>query len=110
MKRVMFTFVAIGVVAAAMSLSSFAKTFQEKYKVKDGSNLAKAQCSVCHTGPKGGKLNAYGKDIAAAMKAEGVKKMTAAILTKVESLDSNKNGIKNIDEIKADKNPGAPAN
>ena len=107
MKRLLFTCLLIGVVAMAMAMSAFSKVFHEKYNVKAGSNLDKAACMVCHVKAKGGKLNAYGKDIAAAMKEAGVKKMTPAILAKVVNLDSNKNGKKNIDEIKADANPGA---
>jgi hypothetical protein len=59
--------------------------------------------------PKGGALNPYGQDMAKVMKADKTKKLTPAILKKIEQLDSNKNGRKNIDEIKADRNPGAKA-
>ena len=106
MKRLLFTCISLGVVATAMSLGAFTKTFAEKYDVKKGSKLATAACSVCHVKATGGKLNAYGKDISAAMKAESSKKMTAAILAKVEGLDSDKDGKKNGEEIKADSNPG----
>jgi hypothetical protein len=34
------------------------------------------------------------------------KKLTADIFKKVEDLDSDKDGVKNLAEIKADKNPG----
>jgi hypothetical protein len=106
MKRLLFTCLAVSAFAMAMALSTFSKVFHDKYGIKEGSDLDKAACAVCHVKPKGGKLNAYGKDIQVAMKAEGVKKMTAAILAKVEGLDSDKDGKKNIDEIKGDKNPG----
>lgn len=106
MKRLLITCLTLGVVAMAMALSSFSKVFHEKYNVKEGSNLDKAACMVCHVKAKGGKLNPYGKDIAAAMKAEGAKKLTPAILGKVEALDSDKDGKKNVDEIRADANPG----
>ncbi|MBS1722896.1 MAG: hypothetical protein JSS66_08085 [Armatimonadetes bacterium] len=106
MKRLLGTCIALSLVTLAMALSAYSKVFQEKYHVKEGSALAKAACGVCHVGAKGGKLNAYGKDVQAAMKAAGSKKVTAAILAKVEGLDSNKNGVKNIDEIKKDHNPG----
>lgn len=107
MKRLLATCIILGLVTMAMALSAFSKVFADKYHVKEGSNLAKAGCAVCHVGAKGGKLNAYGKDIQSVMKDAGVKKLTPAILTKVEGLDSNKNGTKNIDEIKKDVNPGA---
>lgn len=106
MKRLLSTCVLLGAVTMALSLSAFSKVFDEKYHVKEGSNLNKAACAVCHVKAKGGKLNAYGKDLSAAMKADGSKKLTAAILGKVEKLDSDKDGKKNIDEIKADTNPG----
>lgn len=107
MKRLFATLLAVSVVAMAMALSAYSKVFVEKYHVKEGSNLAKAACAVCHVGAKGGKLNAYGKDVQAAMKEAKSTKVTAAILAKVEGMDSNKNGVKNIDEIKKDVNPGA---
>lgn len=106
MKRLFATVIILSAVAMAMALSGFSKVFAEKYKVKEGSNLAKAACGVCHVGAKGGKLNAYGKDVAAAMKAAGSTKLTGAILGKVEGMDSDKDGTKNIDEIKKDENPG----
>ena len=107
MKKLLFVCVVLCAVTMAMALSAFSKTFKENYKVKEGSNLDKAACSVCHLSAKGGKLNSYGKDIQAAMKKDNAKKLTAEILVKVEGLDSNKNGVKNIDEIKKDQNPGA---
>jgi mono/diheme cytochrome c family protein len=107
LKRLLFTCISLGVVATAMSLSAYSKTFAEKYDVKKGSKLAGAACAVCHVKASGGKLNPYGKDIAAAMKADGSKKMTAANLAKVEGLDSDKDGKKNGEEIKSDSNPGA---
>jgi hypothetical protein len=106
MKRLLFVTLAMGAFAMAMALSAFTKVFHEKYNVKEGSNLDKAACAVCHLKPKGGKLNPYGKDLQAAMKAADSKKLTPAILAKVEGMDSDKDGKKNIDEIKADSNPG----
>ena len=107
MKRLLFTCLTISAVAMAMAFSTFSKAFTETYKVKAGSNLANAACGVCHVKKTGGKLNAYGKDLQAAMKKDNSKKLTAEILGKVDNLDSNKNGKKNIDELKADVNPGA---
>lgn len=106
MKRLLFVCLTLGAFAMAMALTAYSKVFHDKYGVKEGSALDQAACAVCHVKVKGGKLNAYGKDIQVAMKAEGVKKMTAAILGKVEGLDSDKDGKKNLDEIKGDKNPG----
>ncbi len=96
----------LGIVAMAMALSSFSKVFHDKYQVKSDSALGKGACSVCHVKTTGGKLNPYGKDLQAALKADGTRKVTPAILAKVENLDSDKDGKKNIDEIKADSFPG----
>jgi len=57
MKRLLIFCLASGLVASAMALATFPKTFAEKYDVKPGSKLATAACGVCHTSPKGGKLN-----------------------------------------------------
>lgn len=107
MKRLLYVCCAATLVASAMALGSFSKPFADKYGVKPGSTLGKAACGVCHASPKGGKLNPYGKDLAAALKAANSKKLTPAILTGVEGKDSDGDGKKNIDEIKADSNPGA---
>jgi hypothetical protein len=106
MKRIIMLFGILGTAALAMALSSYGKVFDTKYNIAKDSKLDKAACAVCHVGAKGGKLNAYGKDMEAAMKAAGTKKLTPDILAKIENLDSNKNGVKNIDDIKKDQNPG----
>jgi cytochrome c553 len=107
MKKLVSVSLIMGVVASAMALSTFVKVFDTKYDVKADSNLGKAKCGTCHVKTTGGKLNPYGKDLAAAMKAENSKKLTAAILGKVEDKDSDGDGKKNGAEIKADSNPGS---
>ncbi len=106
MKRLLAVCLTLSVFATAMALSTFTKIFNDKYDVKAGSNLSKAACAVCHVKASGGKLNAYGKDLQAVLKAEKSKKLTPAMLAKVENLDSDKDGTKNGDEIKKDSNPG----
>lgn len=106
MKRLLATCTVLSAFAMAMALSGFSKVFNEKYNIKDSSNLGKAACSVCHLKPKGGKLNPYGKDVQAVMKAENSKKVTPGILAKVEGKDSDGDGVKNLAEIRADSNPG----
>jgi hypothetical protein len=106
MRRLLTIFAMSGMAAMALALVTYAKPFNETYKIEKNSNLFKAQCSVCHVTVKGGKLNPYGEDLSKAMKEAKTKKFTAEILRKVEQLDSNKSGRKNIDEIKADRNPG----
>ncbi len=107
MKRLLLICIALGVFAMASALTAYSKVFHEKYQVKEGSNLDKAACMVCHVGVKGGKLNPYGKDLQTKMKEAKSKKLTPEILAKVEDIDSDKDGAKNIDEIKKDANPGA---
>lgn len=91
----------------AVALPAAVTKFDKLYNVKEGSALHKAKCMVCHETKFGGKkLNPYGKDIQAAMKKEGTKKITEEILKSVEKLDSAKLGKTNLHRIQADKLPG----
>lgn len=89
----------------AMALPPMGKVFQTTYKVGKDSALKKADCGVCHVGKKT-KLNPYGEDVKTAL--SGAKVLTEEVLKKVEDKDSDKDGVKNIDEIKAGKLPGDP--
>ena len=91
----------------AFALASYTKVFDDTYKPKAGSDLKKAQCSVCHTGKMGGKLNPYGVDVQKALKTQTGVKLTADILKKIEKNDSDEDGKSNLDEIKAGTLPGA---
>lgn len=104
MKRTLMTLATLAIATAAMALATFTSVFTKTYSVAKDSALGKANCAVCHASTRGGKLNAYGTDIKKAMKSE--KKMTAAHLKAVEGLDSNKNGKTNLEDIKANVNPG----
>lgn len=106
MKRLLGITALTGLMAMAMAFGPFGKVFDETYKVKGDSTLGKAKCGVCHVSPKGGKLNPYGTDMQAELKKAGSKKLTPAILKSLEGMDSDKDGKKNVDEIKADSNPG----
>lgn len=97
----------LGLAAFALAKPAFVKDFASTYGVKPESKLGIAKCSVCHV-VKTVKLNAYGKDLAAAMKAEGTKLLTGSIMKKVEGLDSDKDSKSNLVEIRADTNPGDP--
>jgi hypothetical protein len=94
--------------AFAVGLKEYVPVFESKYKISKASELRKADCRVCHTSQEGEKVNPYGKDLRKAMKAAGVRKLTAEILAKVEGADSDGDGMKNLDEIEADRNPGVP--
>ena len=89
----------------AMAMGSFTKVFQDNYKIAKDSKLGKASCVVCHVSTKNLKLNAYGTDMAEAMKKASTKKVTPAVLKEIEKLDSNKNGKSNLEDIKADNLP-----
>ncbi len=106
MKRVISLIGMIGLGAIALSTTASWKAFEAKYHIAKDSKLGTAACTVCHLGKKGGRLNAYGKDVQVVMKAESTKKLTPELLAKVENLDSLKDGQTNIAKIKADKNPG----
>ncbi|MCB8931832.1 MAG: hypothetical protein M9921_02760 [Fimbriimonadaceae bacterium] len=103
-------FVGVGVLLAlaciALALGTYTKVFVTQYKVDASSALGKAGCAACHMSKTDLKLNPYGKDLAEQLKKEGTKKLTPAILAKVEALDSDKDGVKNIDEIKKGELPG----
>lgn len=108
MKRMLFIVIVLAGSAIAMALTAYTKVFDDYYKVGKDSTLGKARCTVCHTAPKGGKqLNAYGQDLQKELKAAKTKKLTPDILKKVENMDSDKDGKKNIEEIRADSTPGA---
>lgn len=106
MKRLLMMTLVIGGAAIAMAFGTFTKVFDDTYKISKDSKLGKAACSSCHVGVKGGKLNPYGLALQREMKAEKTKKLTPAIMKKVEAEDSDGDGTKNIDEIKGDRNPG----
>lgn len=92
--------------SAAWAFPPYLKVFTETYKVKPDSALGKAACGICHISKTDtSKLNPYGQDLKKNLVGG---KLTKASLAKVEGLDSNKNGVSNINEIKAGKLPGAP--
>ncbi len=105
MKRTIVTLLIASMAILVLATGAFQKSFNTKYSVKPDSNLGKAKCGVCHVKATGGKLNPYGQDLAAAAKAAGGK-LTPDLLSKVDKLDSDKDGVKNGDEIKKDRNPG----
>ncbi len=89
------------VAAAALATPQFNKLFDQTYKPKAGTALAKAGCTVCHAKAGSTQLNPYGKSLAG-------KPVTVASLRSVEKLDSDKDGYNNITEIKAGTLPGNP--
>lgn len=92
---------------AVGALPVFRTDFLKLAKVKPGGRIASAQCTLCHL-PNGTKMNPFGADVKAAMKAVGSRKMTPEVLKKVMPRDSDKDGVTNDKEIKADTLPGDP--
>jgi hypothetical protein len=86
--------------SAAMATAQWLKLFTTTYKPKAGSAIVTAKCQLCHA-KSIPALNPYG------MSLKG-KPMTAASLKAVEKMDSDKDGISNIAEIKAGTLPGDP--
>ncbi len=106
MKRLVLVVGVAACAAVALALSSFNAVFVKTYNIDANSPLGKASCVVCHVSKHGGKLNPYGKDLQQVMRQAGTKKLTAEMLHKIENLDSTKTGKRNIDKIRAGKNPG----
>ncbi|MDR3691418.1 MAG: hypothetical protein P4L46_18710 [Fimbriimonas sp.] len=102
MKRTISILALVALGACALPTTASWKVFQAKYKIEKESKIGTATCLNCHLSKKGGKLNPYGLDLKAALKAESTKKLTPEILAKVEGLDSTKSGKTNIAKIKAD--------
>ena len=98
---------ALGLASTLLATADAQKQFVAAYpeaKAKLG------RCTTCHTAalPKKDSwdLNAYGKDL----HAKAFDKATKAYdFKKAESLDSDGDGVKNIDEIKKGSNPGDKA-
>ena len=96
----------LGLLGALATAGSLLATMddQKAFSAKYPDAKALAKCATCHTAamPKKGAadLNGYGKDL----KEKGGSPIDFA---KVEALDSDGDGAKNIDEIKAGTNPGA---
>lgn len=104
--RTAVTLCLASVAASAIALPNMVGEFQKANKIPKGSALEKAACATCHV--RGAKLNPYGDDMSKAMKALKTKKLTPEVLKNLETLDSDKDGVKNLAEIKAGTLPGDP--
>lgn len=113
MKKAKSVLLLLGTLATSTALLANVanqKAFVEKYpdaKAKLG------KCSTCHTKPLPKKEdhegNAYGKDLVAKALVDPKAAVKTYDFAKVEALDSDGDGVKNLDEIKAGTNPGDPA-
>jgi hypothetical protein len=104
MKRIISTTAILGLAIGIFALGNMVKVVQDTYKYPATSAAGTAKCMLCHVGKMGGKLNGYGSDLKVALK--GSKSLTAAMLHSVDAKDSDGDGAKNGDELKAGKNPG----
>lgn len=86
---------------AAFATAQWLKMFNDTYKPKAGTALATAKCVACHDRKGSTKLNPYGQSLKG-------KKIEAASLKSVEKMDADKDGVSNIQEIKAGTLPGDP--
>lgn len=100
-----YTIAVIGIAAMAFAKPAFVKDFDTTYGIKKTSALGQAKCGACHTGMTK-KLNSYGIDLQKAVKASGGTALNAAVMKKVDGIDSDKDGAKNVDELKAGTLPG----
>lgn len=100
-------FIVAGLTRWAVATPPSLITFKQIYAPRAESDLAKANCLICHSKmpPSKDALNPYGRDV---QKAAPSKLIDAKVLRAVEKLDSDKDGVRNIDEIKGGKLPGDP--
>jgi hypothetical protein len=85
------------------------KAFVTKYP---DAKASLGKCSTCHVKslPKkeDHEMNPYGKDVQTKAVVDPKAEMKTYAFEKIEALDSDGDGAKNIDEIKAGTNPGDP--
>ena len=107
MSKVRLGVVSLASVVALVAGSAVATLDLQKQMTSTYPDAPKPKCGTCHVKPKPKKgeaeLNPYGKDLFA------TKKDGKFDFAKIEKLDSDKDGVKNIDEIKKGTNPGDPA-
>ena len=98
-----------GAIPPAAALPAFPPVVMKTYQPKTGGAVANAaqKCTLCHVQVP--KLNPYGVEIKAALKAAGTKNLTPEILHAVDEKDSDGDGATNTQEIAADTLPGDPA-
>jgi len=96
MRRALLLIVAANWAGRVRAVPTFEQLYKKHYATQAVS------CLLCHQGGAGGKLNDYGRDFFKA--GAGLKGLTA-----IEGRDSDGDGVKNLDEIRAGSNAGDPA-
>lgn len=89
----------------AIAKPDFPSIVAKAYPLKSGGKWAGAGCALCHAGAPPA-LNPYGKDIRLALEAAHKRSLDAEVLKATEDKDSDGDGAKNADELKADTLPG----
>jgi len=106
MKLLATTILTLGLMVGVLATPAYLGTFRKTYRPPKDSALMKANCNACHS--TGTQLNSYGKDVQKAMQAKKTKDLTAEILKSIEKVDSDKDGVLNVNEIRAGTLPGDP--
>ncbi|HET6385133.1 MAG TPA: DUF2231 domain-containing protein [Armatimonadota bacterium] len=91
----------------AQAKPEFLVTLSQTYPQYSGPLMTRG-CANCHVSDSDPTMNPYGAALKAEMQAEGANKLTADILHKLDNVDSDKDGVSNLDEIKAGTAPGDP--
>lgn len=95
--------------AAALAMPTYTKVVTLHYKVKKGAAIEKAGCALCHLSKtKLKEYNPYGADLKKVMEEAKTKTLTPDLLKKIDTIDSDKDGVKNGEELTAGTLPGDP--
>lgn len=96
---------ALVAVASAQARPDFWDDFVKHYDIKKDSTIFKTKCQTCHT-ERPPQRNDYGRAIRTAYRNAKPGQRMPDVFKAVEDLDSDKDGTKNGDEIKAGTLPG----
>jgi uncharacterized membrane protein len=105
----------IGCIALLFALATccsakpqFLKVLEQTYSFSADSDAGKAGCKNCHTSFSPPAWNAYGNAVEDALVKQNLDSVTPELLRSLELLDSDGDGYKNGEELKAGFNPGDP--
>lgn len=108
MKKLALITILAAASSQAWATGDYLEAFLKHYTVAEGSAVGTASCAVCHVSDSDYGFNPYGEGIVAQKEKLGATTVDAAVLTALEQEDSDKDGTKDGDEIKADTLPGDP--
>src|SRR4051812_40152224 len=90
--------------------AEFFDVITAKYKITESSKLGSLSCGICHLSDSDFRFNPYGKQVAAKLTEANAKVVTDAILTSVESMDADGDGLNNGEELSKGTQPGVADN